>query len=211
MDIKGLAMMVTEDAADTYMVMRESSGLLWHRRQRAGTRFDDATPLDVVLDFMKERGRISRYDLQSFLDHLQAVIVQQTDEMRQTAHQAIVDMFYGPEGAGPDPNGPDGGGGPADEDIEAVDGQLGQLSEIILGIVPVIRRSQAQARSAKHAVELLERHTDRLTAMVGDIQAAAPESVQGALDSMHYVVGGLLQAADIIKSEVIPLLWSKGR
>jgi len=198
-----LAKLVPENVADTYSVLRQviNEDGLWHRRQRRGTRFTDNAPLGIVLDFIKDQERTSRYDLQSFLDHLQTCIVDQTNELKTQAMSIMANAFH------------DAGGSDTEEydtgPSEWINSELNNINEILTNVVPVVRRSQAQARSGKHAGELLQRHMDRLVDAVRDIQDSAPEGTDEVLELVHEVAGGIMQACELIRDEVFPILWKR--
>lgn len=187
-----LAALIPEDVTDTFMVLREDG--LWHRRQRGGTRFDGTTPLDVVLNFMTTQATVSRYDLQSFLDHLRDVIAGQTEEMCTLAREHINLDSTDPDNSN-------------QNIVNWLEHSLGGVADLLSGVVPVLRRSQAQATSGTHASALLQRHMDRLTTSIQQIQDTVPPELIEIMDLVHTVAGGILQACEVIRDELINLLW----
>lgn len=196
---KMLAKLIPEHVEDTYTVLKEDQrGMLYHRRQRSGTKFEDDTPLEIVLDFLKDAGAASRYDLQAFLDRLQASIAEQAEQMYQDAVNQMVQLHQGVTGL-------DDGTG--DSRVDWLDAKLNDIRDLLVNVVPVIRRSQAQARSLSHAQSLLERHRDRMVTAIQQLEQEAPEGIEAIMDGVHTVAGGILESCDVVGTELLPMIW----
>ncbi len=196
---KMLAKLIPEQIEDTYTVLKEDrKGMLYHRRQRAGTKFEDDTPLEIVLDFLKEAGTGSRYDLQSFLDRLQSSIAAQAEQMYEDSVNKLVELHQSSTSLDD---------GTSDDRVDWLDAKLNDVKELLINVVPVIRRSQAQARSLSHAQSLLERHRERMITAIQQLESEAPEGIESIMDNVHTVAGGILESCDVVGTELLPIVW----